>query len=78
VVFSSHVDLSIASWARGYKDNDNHSGSKKEQYSLRYCKSGSRLAYHHGRSVFFLSMIGIMWFSLVPYNTGRYTYVLFM
>jgi hypothetical protein len=57
VAFSSRVDLSIDSWAWGYKDNDAHPGSKKEQYLLRYFESGSLPACHHGWSVFFLSMI---------------------
>ena len=55
---------------------------KKEQYSLRYCESGSRPACHHGRSVFFylrdLFVITraaykiMMWCCVVPYRTIRY------
>ena len=83
VVLSSHVDLSIASWVRGYKDNSTHPGSKKEQYSLRYCESGLRPACHHGRSAICIFYVRdlfvimrathkIMWYGTIPYSIVPY------
>ena len=53
MIFLSLSNLSMSTSACSDEDGSAHLGSKKKQYWLRYCKSGSQLACCHGRSVFF-------------------------